>query len=213
MRKIDPRRHELKRQEILAAAGRCFARDGFRGARVADICAAAHISPGHLYHYFDGKESIIDAMAERNMARVVRRFAQMARQTNTLRALSAGLGASRRGQRHRRTQLAVEIVAEASRNAAVARILRAHVRGVRRLLAGYLRDGQRRGQIDPQLDADLFSAMVLAVTQGLQCLSIMDPAFRGPQRNLLVQLLIVRLLAPQAQRGTPARATKGSSST
>jgi TetR/AcrR family transcriptional repressor of uid operon len=198
MRKIDPRKHELKRQEILAAAGRCFARDGFRGASVADICAAAHISPGHLYHYFDGKESIIDAMAERDMARVVRRFAQMAKQTDALRALSAGLGASR-GGRHRRTQLAVEIVAEAGRNAAVARILRSHVRGVRRLLAGYLRDGQRRGQIDPQLDVDLMSAVVLAVTQGLQCLSIMEPAFRGPERNVLVQLLIERLLAPQTE--------------
>jgi hypothetical protein len=93
----------------------------------------------------------------------------------------------------------VEIVAEAGRNAAVARILRSHVRGVRRLLAGYLRDGQRRGQIDPQLDVDLMSAVVLAVTQGLQCLSIMEPAFRGPERNVLVQLLIERLLAPQTE--------------
>jgi hypothetical protein len=37
------------------------------------------------------------------------------------------------------------------------------------------------------------------VTQGLQCLSIMEPAFRGPERNVLVQLLIERLLAPQTE--------------
>ena len=41
MRKLDPVRHEQRRREILAAAGRCFARDGFRGASISDICAEA----------------------------------------------------------------------------------------------------------------------------------------------------------------------------
>jgi TetR/AcrR family transcriptional repressor of uid operon len=42
MRKIDPVKHEEKRQEILEAAGRCFARKGFQGATISDICAEAN---------------------------------------------------------------------------------------------------------------------------------------------------------------------------
>jgi TetR/AcrR family transcriptional regulator, repressor for uid operon len=198
MRKIDPKKHEQKRQRILGAAGRCFARSGFRGARIADICAAARISPGHLYHYFSSKEAIIDAMAERGTARVIGRLAHMAEQTDALQALHAGLGESKGKRGYRQPRIAIEIIAEASRNTAVAGILRRHGQGVRKLLAKYLRDGQLRGQIDGQLDVDAISALLLGVMQGLECLSIMEPAFRGAQRNVLLQLLIGRLLAPQA---------------
>ena len=62
MRRVDPVKHEEKKQEILGAARRCFIRNGFRGASIADICAEAGISPGHLYHYFPSKEAIVGAM-------------------------------------------------------------------------------------------------------------------------------------------------------
>jgi TetR/AcrR family transcriptional repressor of uid operon len=48
VRTIDPAKHEEKRAEILEAAERCFARGGFHGATIAQICAEAKISPGHL---------------------------------------------------------------------------------------------------------------------------------------------------------------------
>ncbi len=69
MRKVDPVKYEEKRRDILQAAMQCFVRDGFRGASISDICAAAGISPGHLYHYFPGKEAIIGAMAETRLGR------------------------------------------------------------------------------------------------------------------------------------------------
>src|SRR5215467_9131451 len=62
MRRLDPVKHEEKRQEILAAAKACFARDGFLGISIADICQEAGISPGHLYHYFDSKDAILDVV-------------------------------------------------------------------------------------------------------------------------------------------------------
>src|ERR1700736_5705760 len=74
MRKIDPVKHEEKRQEILEAAGRCFARKGFQGATISDICSEAKISPGHLYHYFASKEAIVSAMAEARITQVGARF-------------------------------------------------------------------------------------------------------------------------------------------
>lgn len=63
MRTVDPVRHEERRRKILEAAKRCFARDGLWGASVSGICAEVGISPGHLYHYFKGKEAILSAIA------------------------------------------------------------------------------------------------------------------------------------------------------
>jgi AcrR family transcriptional regulator len=64
VRKVDPQKHDERRREILDAAGRCFARDGFRGASISEICKEADISPGQLYHYFENKEAIVRAMTE-----------------------------------------------------------------------------------------------------------------------------------------------------
>src|SRR5882757_2617176 len=69
MRKVDRAKYDEKRQHILEAAERCFQRDGFRGASMGDICAAARMSPGHLYHYFDSKEAIIEALSELRLER------------------------------------------------------------------------------------------------------------------------------------------------
>src|SRR5215211_1526704 len=64
-----------RRAEILQAAARCFARSGFHGASMQDICAEATMSPGNLYRYFPSKEALIAGIAERDRAEVAQEFA------------------------------------------------------------------------------------------------------------------------------------------
>ena len=56
--------HEERQTHILAAARACFARAGFHGASMQQICAEAKMSPGALYRYFPSKDAIIEAIAE-----------------------------------------------------------------------------------------------------------------------------------------------------
>ena len=51
---------EEKRRQILEAAVRVFARKGYHAARVGDIAEEAGVAHGLLYHYFAGKESVLD---------------------------------------------------------------------------------------------------------------------------------------------------------
>ncbi len=53
-----------RRRQILAAARICFARAGFHGASMGQICAEAQMSPGALYRYFPSKDAIIEAIAD-----------------------------------------------------------------------------------------------------------------------------------------------------
>lgn len=53
-----------RRAEILGAAARCFARDGFHATSMADIISEAGLSAGAVYRYFRSKEEIIVAAAE-----------------------------------------------------------------------------------------------------------------------------------------------------
>ena len=68
VRKRVPEQHEGRRQEILAAAHRCFLRHGLQGASISMICKEAAMSPGHLYHYFPSKDAIIEQMADDYLA-------------------------------------------------------------------------------------------------------------------------------------------------
>ena len=47
-------------QQLLQAARRVFARDGFVNARMADIAEEAGLSMGALYRYFENKESVFE---------------------------------------------------------------------------------------------------------------------------------------------------------
>jgi len=59
---------DRRRDEIVAAALRCFAREGFHRTTMQDIVAESGLSPGALYRYFVGKEELIAAIAARHHA-------------------------------------------------------------------------------------------------------------------------------------------------
>jgi TetR/AcrR family transcriptional regulator, fatty acid metabolism regulator protein len=55
-----------RRRQILDAAVRVFARQGFHACRVSDIAREAGVAYGLVYHYFDSKEQVLNELfAER----------------------------------------------------------------------------------------------------------------------------------------------------
>src|ERR671925_590929 len=53
------RKSDDKRQRILQAAVKVFARRGYHGARVSDIARGAEVADGTIYLYFRNKEDIL----------------------------------------------------------------------------------------------------------------------------------------------------------
>jgi AcrR family transcriptional regulator len=51
-----------RRRELLDAAVRVFAREGFHSARVGDIAEEAGVAHGLLYHYFRSKEDVLETI-------------------------------------------------------------------------------------------------------------------------------------------------------
>jgi len=51
-----------KRQLILDAAVRVFARQGFHTCRVSDIAVEADVAYGLVYHYFGSKDEVLDTL-------------------------------------------------------------------------------------------------------------------------------------------------------
>lgn len=65
MARPQSRDYDKRREAILVAAARLYARHGFAGASVADLAAACGMSKSLIYHYFPAKDDILHAvMAE-----------------------------------------------------------------------------------------------------------------------------------------------------
>ncbi len=54
---------EDKRRRLLDAAVRVFARKGYHSSRVGDIAEEAGVAHGLLYHYFESKEALLEAVS------------------------------------------------------------------------------------------------------------------------------------------------------
>jgi len=111
--------------QILDAAVACFAKRGFHQASMHDISAEAGVSVGLIYRYFQNKEAVIAAMADRHKKQI-HEILERARQAPSLRAALETLFTAHCGETEPQVTAAfvVDLFAEASRNPRVAELVR-----------------------------------------------------------------------------------------
>jgi TetR/AcrR family transcriptional regulator, repressor for uid operon len=114
-----------RRTQILDAAVVCFAKRGFHQASMHDISAEAGISVGLIYRYFQNKEAVIAAMADRHKKQI-HEILERARQAPSLRESLETLFTAHCGEAEPQVTAAfvVDLFAEASRNPHVAELVR-----------------------------------------------------------------------------------------
>src|SRR4051812_12828631 len=76
MPKVSEQHAAARRRQIVEAANRCFAREGFHRTTMQDIFREAELSPGAVYTYFFGKEDLIRAIADEGLSLARRMFAE-----------------------------------------------------------------------------------------------------------------------------------------
>ncbi|MBF9031608.1 TetR family transcriptional regulator [Rhodobacterales bacterium HKCCE3408] len=76
-----PRDAGITRQRILAAAHQMFFRQGFARVTMSDIASAAGLTKRTLYHHFDSKDSLLEAMLEHQHTLSTRTYEKSFRET------------------------------------------------------------------------------------------------------------------------------------
>src|SRR5205814_4866760 len=114
-----------RRCQILDAALVCFAKRGFHLTSMHDISAEAGISVGLIYRYFQNKEAVISAMADR-YKKEINDLLERARQAPSLLESLEILFTAHCCENSPQVQSAfvVDLYAEASRNPQVADLVR-----------------------------------------------------------------------------------------
>ena len=186
--------------QILDAAVACFAKRGFHQASMHDISAEAGISVGLIYRYFQNKEAVIAAMADRHK-KEIHEILERARQAPSLRESLETLFTAHCGETEPQVTAAfvVDLFAEASRNPHVAELVRdvceTSMNGVTELIARS--PEAKTSELSPREMAEL----IFAVNDGMLLrgvLKIGQPAAESREHQLEVVRNLWRIMFKSA---------------
>ncbi len=195
MRVTDPEKHQAKKQMILEAAKACFAEQGFHQTSTAQICAAAGVSTGNLFHYFASKKAIIAAIVEEDLQQTQIFVAALREQENLVTALDAFFDvvlevASDTAQ----ASLALEIAAEAGRDAEIGVLYRLSTRVIREELEYLVSLGMERGQFSRQFSAASVVHCLMVMVDGIFSRVSVDPQFKPQEQKAALKTMMTGVL-------------------
>jgi TetR/AcrR family transcriptional regulator, transcriptional repressor of aconitase len=168
MPKVSQQHRDARREQILAAARRCFLRDGFHATSMQDLFAEAGLSSGAVYSYFASKDDVIVAIAEENMRGVAEMVGAIATEQPG-RPVGAVLAdvmdmVHAKDTRDGLGKLTVIVWSEALRNPSLAARFTALVTQIRDDLSEVIR--QSRGNLPGDVPADVLATTLLSLVPG-----------------------------------------------
>lgn len=158
--------HENRRAELVTAAFRLIARNGFEGLRTRDIAAEAGVNVATLHYYFPTKESLIrgvlDFAMQRFRSTLEPHGSPSDQLRNHLRAVrklmldEPGLGT-----------VMGELSLRSHRDPSVDQMLEAMFDAWVTTIRGLLRRAAREGGIRPELDSEAVASLIIVIEMGL----------------------------------------------
>lgn len=179
MPKVTEAHSAARRQQIIDAAYRCFARKGFHQATMRDIYEEARLSPGAVYHYFPSKDAIIQASFEFDYQRSLAVFEAATASADPLSALTElivfffhGLeGATELGAGRVNVQGWGEALVNPPLHESLQRVMEQYLAALTQLV----RRAQALGQLDPSFDPQALGRILLSLYYGLELQTALDP--------------------------------------
>ena len=188
-----------RRRQILDAAVRVFARQGFHSCRVADIADEAGVAYGLVYHYFRSKDQVMNELFTERWSLLLTAIEEAdAREVSARDKLDAVAGFIIESYRHD-PELMQVIIVEVTRAANsfgrthLPEINRAY-ESIEKIIADAQADGAFRAEIDPRLASMWFYGAIEQLLSGWVFEQI--PAGEGDfdrAREMLIEMLCAGL--------------------
>ena len=180
MRTVDPKRHRVRRTHIIESALVLFARKGFSDTTTSDICHAAGISTGSLFHYFPSKQAVFYGIWELDRTEWDEVFAAAEAEPDPWAALMAMVDKlAADAAEPIMAGLLVEVIAQAHRDTEFAVGLAENDRRQISGVAGVIRRLREAGLADPELSDEEAARWVLTLTDGF-----LGRGYPEPDRDL-----------------------------
>ena len=197
MRTVDPAKHAAKRRAIVDAAAGCFAEKGFERTTTADICLAAGISSGSLFHYFPNKRAVFTAIFTDDAVETGERLAAAATADDPLAAL-LDVVAELAGQvaHPAVVRLVLEAAAQAARDDEFAQLIQRNDGATRDGLAVLVERAADAGLIDPGVSPRAAAGWLLGLIDAMISRASLDPDLDLPAEQAILRTILIRFLRP-----------------
>lgn len=177
---IQTSRADLRRNQVLTAATECFRNQGFHGTSMSQISKASGMSVGHIYHYFENKEAIIEAIVEKDLLKILNvtnRVEQNRGDGDIFDALIADVETSAADTFYDPdAPLLLEVIAEAARNPKIANIIRRAEATAMESIKSYFRKGMMQRQMNISEEAlDTACNLLASLFEGFTIRLIRNP--------------------------------------
>jgi AcrR family transcriptional regulator len=176
MPKVTPEHVAARRRQILSAALRCFAREGFHATTMQDIFRESGLSPGAVYSYFTGKDELVRAIIGELMGFVTETAAlfseplpegRLRRPGEAVTELIARYQEMELGTVEERARIFPHLVGEQLRDPELNAAVRAGLEHLRAGFATLARAAQERGELDRAIDPEQLGTLAISIVQGL----------------------------------------------
>lgn len=196
MPKLRPETLAARREHILDAAERCFARSGFHRCTMAEICAEAGVSAGALYVHFPSKEALIAGSSERDRARLAKQFEELANAPDLTTALTKIAEYYAVDEPQYKRVLTAEIGLESTRDPAVRKIYKCVDDLALQSLKEALERVRQQGRIKPDLDSGTLAHLLITIGEGLLWRRAVVPGFDAKPLLPAIAGIVEALLKP-----------------
>jgi AcrR family transcriptional regulator len=200
MAKFTETQREGRRKEILAAAQRRFALNGFHATTISDIVRESGVSQGTFYLYFQTKDDVIAALADDRSQGDALVGAIAGAETDPVVGLATlfdlhgqTLGDPQRADERR---VAIQGWAEALRNDQIRERLVANTARVEAEIARLVERGQQAGRFRPDAEPHGFARALIALFRGLTLLATWEGTFDADLTAKSIEDMVRGALAP-----------------
>lgn len=187
-----------QRERILDAAEVCFIQHGFHAASMAHIAQTADMSAGLIYRYFDGKSAIVKAIIERHLeSEHYKKIGQLHSAEDVCRSILETFDAWRRREDPKMNPvLMIELAAESTRDAEIARAVRTKDRAFEPSITALVRRIARSRGVKLTAVAARSRAMVLqCLVEGLAMRVVRDPKLQRATLKPALELVVAVLMS------------------
>ncbi len=200
MPRLKPATHAARREHILDAAERCFARAGFHRTTMQDICKEAGISAGALYVYFTSKEELIAGISERDRTKLAAQLTDLGSAPDLMEALMKIGEHYCIDEPRAKNILCIEIGAESTRNSTVGDIYQTFNRGMIDAFEQLLTQARDEGKIAPDLSPRTAAEILVLLGDGLFWRRAVDPKFDAKTILPVLMGVVAGFLAPTGKK-------------
>jgi len=202
MPKVTQAHLDARKEQIMDAAHRVFARKGFHQATMQDICAECELSPGAVYRYFPSKDDIIRSCGSEARQNMQDTWESLGAVESTLEILEGLLqtylvdALSRPDDPESATlgkwalSLDIELWAESLHNERVREGYVGLIGGIVEPMAAIMQRGQERGEINPDLDPISMARVLFGCWMGLLVQVSLDPSVDRVEYTEMVRAMV-----------------------